>query len=151
MSPDRTSVATKPATIPLSAFDMAAFLAWLFRPDRFISYRTDGRDLSEFDRYGAVPLQSMPNVAERRPLVRAACYLRSARCGRRPSRLIPRTACLGQRTGLSESPIKEAPFFTDVLFAALAANRAKWSFRTSSPEALAAASDRYTGAENFTG
>ncbi len=48
---------------------------------------------------------------------------------------------LGQRSRLSELPIKEALFFTDVLFAALAANRAKWSFRTSSPEVLAAASD----------
>jgi hypothetical protein len=52
---------------------------------------------------------------------------------------------------LSELPTKGALFFTDVLFAALAANRAKWSIRTSSPEVLAAFSDKYTGAENFTG
>jgi hypothetical protein len=51
-------------------------------------------------------------------------------------------AVLGQRSRLSELPTKGALYFTDVLFAALAANRAKWSFRTSSPEVLAAVSDK---------
>jgi hypothetical protein len=107
--------------------------------------------LSEFDRYGAVPLQRMPmGLSAVRWIERLATLGRPDVIGARLG-LFREPRCLGQRTGLSESPIKEAPFFTDVLFAALAANRAKWSFLTSSPEALAAASDRYTGAENFTG
>jgi hypothetical protein len=54
----------------------------------------------------------------------------------------PRTALSWSTQPLERIADQEALFFTDVLFAALAANRAKWSFRTSSPEVLAAVSDK---------
>jgi hypothetical protein len=82
-----------------------------------------------------------PNGAERRPLDLSGLLPWFGRMSSTPvlahSATKPRR--LGQRIRLSELPIREASYD---LFADLAANRAKWSFRTSSPEVLAAASDK---------